>query len=82
MAQDATQIYPLNAGMLSGTTAGGFSPAVAMGFGGAAVTPTTSAAGLSPSNRVGMSGNGLAFILWSVGFLAAGLFLLHLGAER
>lgn len=82
MATDATTVYPPGAGMLSGTTAGGFSALAAMGFPPAAATPTTSMAGWGPTNAKGFSPGGLAFVGWTVGFLALGLFLLHLGAER
>lgn len=82
MATDATTVYPPGAGMLSGATAGGFSAMAAMGFPPAANTPTTQMAGLAPTNAAGFSTNGLAFIGWTLAFLAGGLVLLHLGAER
>lgn len=82
MAQDATTVYPLASGMVSGTTAGGFSPLAAMGFPTAAITPTTAMSGVRATNPGNFSIGGLAFIGWTLAFLAGGIFLLHVGAER
>jgi hypothetical protein len=82
MSQDATTVYPLGAGMVSGVTAGGFSPLAAMGFPTAAATPTTRAAGLTGFSSSNFSMGGLAYVGWVMAFLVGGLVLLHIGAER